>query len=44
MCSEPVWFGFAGGSAQNTSATGTKCINDNDCYLGNKCIVTGDIS
>jgi len=42
-CSQPVWFGLAGGSAQS-KLTGTQCNTSNDCYTGSSCIQTGNIS
>lgn len=44
-CTEPVWYGFAGGSVRNRNTPfDTKCGGDGDCYDGTKCIRTGDIS
>lgn len=43
LCNEPVWFGFAGGSTDNTHHSGTMCNSDNDCFQGTKCVTTGDI-
>lgn len=42
-CTEPVWFGFAGGSVRNRNSQDTQCGGDGDCYQGSKCIQTGPI-
>jgi len=43
FCTEPVWFGFAGGSVRNRNSQDTQCGGDGDCYQGSKCIQTGPI-
>jgi Thaumatin family len=44
LCTEPVWFGFAGGSVRNRATPdSTQCGGDGDCFQGSKCIQTGNI-
>lgn len=41
-CSQPVWFGLSGGSAQS-KLTGSLCNSNSDCNPGSSCVQTGNI-
>lgn len=42
-CSNPVWFGFAGGASTNRYYSGAQCNSNSDCFSGTTCVQTGAI-